>query len=187
MNKNNCVADRLGYSVFKITLPDNVTKNTAAIIKSKLVSVYPGPLEDKAIRIIRNGSDRSSRIVLVSTKEQFRKNHNLICSPIVTMYSLAGKSEECLFIADRFIEYITIKDGSFISSSVRARSEYLPIDEQILPLPAGITAVISGDDDKAVLQHLLNDLPVTVFADIPEGIKRKSRLSLFAPEHKKIN
>lgn len=124
MKKSREFADRLSYSLFNIPLPKNTArKDIDTIIRAKLRSLYPLSLDDKVILILKNTADRNSRIVIVCNHDFYEKNKQCVCSSFLAMKLLKKKTGTCVCIHSRFVEYVSLEKGCFVSGTVIPRKE----------------------------------------------------------------
>jgi hypothetical protein len=178
LKKKYLIADRLSYSIFKIGLPEGVSGNTEAIIRSKLSALYPSPLDDKEVYISRACSGRRSRTVIVKRREPGASGgkaaSGLVCSGLLTVLRHPDQSGECVFIQRDFIEYVTIDKGVFCASTVHSRSLGLTLEEQLAHDQPSFRGILCDSGEKGEIEALYPDIPVTAVEEIAEGVKKRA-------------
>ncbi len=184
MKKTKEFADRLCYSIFKITLPQNTArKNIDAIVRAKLASVYPLSLHDKTILVLKNAGDKNSRIAIVCNQDFFDKNKQRICSSILAMKLLKKKTGTCVCVTRDFIEYTVLEQGRFISGTAVSRTE-----KKSIFFPENTIAVISHaiHMDRTSIQEKGNNAPRFFdAAALPPGTVWNTRLAGFSAKQKR--
>lgn len=186
MKTTRLFADRLSYSIFSIAFPKNtVRKNIDTIIKAKLVSVYPLSLDGKMILVLKNASDKNSRIVIVCGQNFFAQYRDRICSSFLAIQLLKKKTGMIVCVTARCIEYITIKQGCFVSSTVQSRTEETDFSS-VLTKDTIALICDAGDTDRSLIQLTKqNVVPCYNVSALPFRMIRRARFAAFSKEQKR--
>lgn len=107
------LADRLNYSVIPITIPPlSVPKRKQAAI-IQLSSLYPVSLDEKHIRIYRNGNRKNSWLCVITPLPD--KDKNLRSSTLFVMRKCRSYSGNAAFVTERFTEIFEFENGELVS------------------------------------------------------------------------
>ena len=119
--------DRTAYWLFVIEIPHVRGKELLSAVKFKLSSLYPGNLSDCNIQIRKNGFKKWSYMVFVLDNNT--GNTMLPLSPLFVQHVYYQKTENVLYIGKQWIDYVRIKDGAILSSTVKTKNEFQLSDD----------------------------------------------------------
>ncbi|MBQ8679931.1 MAG: hypothetical protein IJ530_09200 [Treponema sp.] len=183
------VANRLDYSVLVLTIPplSPAKRKNAAVIQ--LSSLYPVSLEEKSIRLFKNGKKKNSWICIISPKSD--EKQSLRSSTLYVINRCKHFSGRAAFISDNFAEIFDFENGTLISCNAISEKSGEKITQAFLEKECVFTKsdILGGNDKKEILRKLfIAGLAVIVFITFSLNVisSYKKRLDEEARERNRI-
>ncbi len=123
------IAPRLEYSVFSLSAPTKNRKERLSRAKIELSKKYPFEPDEKSMFFVKNGRKKDFWICFVWLSRNMQKNY--IVPTLYAMEKFPAYSGNVCFAGSDFIEYISLKNGTLVSSFAERRKTDEDIDSQI--------------------------------------------------------
>ncbi|MDR2965498.1 MAG: hypothetical protein LBU88_06960 [Treponema sp.] len=174
------IYNRTSYLLFTLDIPNLSGGELKSAIKIKLNSLFPGNIEERNVKIIKNGSKKWSYLVFVLNKET--GSTMLPLSPLFVQHRFSKQTVNALFIDKSWLDYTCLENGAIKSSTVKIRNEDSLLDDvkNFYNKETGLT--IYCDKKDKIFFESISDYENIVFFDINEELSKTDvhKISLYS-------